>query len=240
VHEVFFLICWFKTNIWSIIVDSCLLDIINTEFIRGEGCSRASGQRKNKERKSSKIRKLLGHKCDGILRKLGTPEEYAISEEGRLWDGEDGTKYLADGLKKLPKNMRDTLVQKVKKYELNFVISHQLEVVGFLHSGQYLQQLVMDIPCGSICRLRRFPSTKIPASLDEVDELITMVNGMLIAKLRIKRCLESVNNASSNIELKRRLKNIKEIKIEADNFPDTQNTPKKKKIKVVKEVEIGI
>ena len=49
--------------------------------------------------------------------------------------------------------------------------------------GQYIQQLVMDIPCGSICRLRRYPSTKIPATLDEIDELITMVNDMLVAKV---------------------------------------------------------
>ncbi|CAG8685954.1 6487_t:CDS:2, partial [Funneliformis caledonium] len=173
---------WFKTNIWSVIVDCCLLDVVNSEFIRGEGCSRASGQRKNKGRKSSEVRKILGRKCDGILRELGTPDEFAISEEGRLWDGEDGTKYLSDGLRKLPKTMRDTLAQKVKKFKLSSVISHQLEIVGFLHSGQYLQQLVMDIPCGSICRLRRYPSTKIPAKLDEIDELITMVNDMLVAK----------------------------------------------------------
>ncbi|CAG8586136.1 15880_t:CDS:2 [Funneliformis caledonium] len=185
---------WFKTNLWSIIVDNCFLDVLDAEFIRSEGCSRASG-----------------------------------------------TKFLANGFKKLPKTMRDTLVQKVKKYNLSFVISYQLEVVGFLHSGQYLQQLVMDIPCRSICRLRRFPTTKIPASLDEVDELLVMVNDMLVAKLRIKRCLESVNNYySSNIELKKRLKNRKEIKARGDNFPDTQKTPKAKRIKLIKEIKIGI
>lgn len=48
------------------------------------------------------------------------------------------------------------------------------------------------------------------------------------------------NYYSSDIELKRRLKNRKEIKAGGDNFPDTQKTPKTKRIKVVKEVEIGI
>ncbi|GBB84008.1 hypothetical protein RclHR1_10650008 [Rhizophagus clarus] len=126
---------WFKTKLWSIIVDNCFLDVLDAEFIRGEGCSRASGQRKNKGRKDPKVRKRVGHKCDGILRKLGTLKEYAISEEGKLWDGEDRTKHLTDGFKKLPKTMRDTLVQKVKKFNLSFVISHQLEAVGFLYSG---------------------------------------------------------------------------------------------------------
>ncbi|CAI2199251.1 5926_t:CDS:2, partial [Funneliformis geosporum] len=152
---------WFKTNIWSVIVDCCLLDV---------------------GRKSSEVRKFLGRKYDGILRELGTLNEFAISEEGRLWDGVDRTKYLSDRLRKLPKMMRDTLGKKVKKLKLSSVISHQLEIVGFLQSGQYLQQLVMDIPCGSICRLRRYPSTKILEKLDEIDEPITMVNDMLVAK----------------------------------------------------------
>ncbi|CAB4436500.1 unnamed protein product [Rhizophagus irregularis] len=157
------------------------------------------GNEKIREEKVRKLERFLAMEYYG---KLGTPDEFAISEESRLWDGEDGTKYLSDGLRKLPKTMR----------------------------GQYLQQLVMDIPCGSICRLRRYPSTKIPAKLDEIDELITMVNDMLVAKLRIRRCFESINNidSSSNEGLKRRLKNRKEIKSEADNLPDTQKTPKKK------------
>ncbi|RGB40358.1 hypothetical protein C1646_753429 [Rhizophagus diaphanus] len=153
-------------------------EIVDEESrLQGEGCSRASGQRKNKGRKDSKVRKLVGHE----------------------------TKFLADGFK-LPKTMRDTLVQKVKRFNLNFVISHQLEAVSYY---------------------------KDPESLDEVDELIAMVNDMLVAKLRIKRCLECVNYYySSDIELKRHLKNRKEIEAGGDNFPDTQKTPKMKRIKV--------
>ena len=82
------------------------------------------------------VKKFLERKCDGILWKLGIPEEFAICEEGKLWDGVDITKYLSDGLRKLPKTMQDTLVQKVKKFKLSSVISHQLEIVGFLHSGK--------------------------------------------------------------------------------------------------------
>ncbi|KAG9298060.1 hypothetical protein G9A89_018143 [Geosiphon pyriformis] len=66
-----------------------------------EGCSRASGERKNIGRNNSKVKKLLGRKCDGIVRELGSPEEYGISEEGRHWTGKYGTKFLADGCLKL-------------------------------------------------------------------------------------------------------------------------------------------
>ncbi|EXX51776.1 hypothetical protein RhiirA1_537392 [Rhizophagus irregularis] len=54
---------------------------------------------------------------------------------------EDETKFLANRFKKLPKTIQDTLVQKVKKFNLSFVISYQLEAVN----------ISMDILCGSIC-----------------------------------------------------------------------------------------
>ncbi|RUP06167.1 hypothetical protein BC936DRAFT_140443, partial [Jimgerdemannia flammicorona] len=124
---------WFQTNIWSIIIDTCFIDLKTIEFVRGEGCSLASGQRKNDGRENADIKKLCGHKCDGIAREMGSFEEYAVSEEGRFWTGKDDTKCLADGLK-LFKLMRDMLHQKIRKYGLDLVRSRQLEIVGFLHS----------------------------------------------------------------------------------------------------------
>ncbi|CAB4391673.1 unnamed protein product [Rhizophagus irregularis] len=58
---------------------------------------------------------------------------------------EDGTKFLANRFKKLPKIIQDTLVQKVKKFNLSFVISYQLEAVGFLYSDQYFYGYTMWI-----------------------------------------------------------------------------------------------
>src|SRR6185312_2104345 len=95
--------------------------------------------------------------------------------------------------------------------------------------------LVMDIPSGYICRLRRYPLSKLPTDLSEIDDLISMVSDVLIAKvmngllnyqpisyiaytyllfvqLRITRCLKNSNNPSdrtsidSNEALKKRLK----------------------------------
>ncbi|CAI2194859.1 4547_t:CDS:2, partial [Funneliformis geosporum] len=89
---------------------------------------------KNRERKNPKVRKIMGRKCDGIVRDLGSPEEFAVSEEGRTWTGEDGTKYLSDGSLKMPKIMRDMLFQKIKKHGVSFVKKNQIEIVGLLHS----------------------------------------------------------------------------------------------------------
>ncbi|PKC14786.1 hypothetical protein RhiirA5_495086 [Rhizophagus irregularis] len=58
---------------------------------------------------------------------------------------EDETKFLANRFKKLQKTIQDTLVQKVKKFNLSFVISYQLEAVGFLYSGQYFYGYTMWI-----------------------------------------------------------------------------------------------
>lgn len=74
------------------------------------------GNEKIREEKVRKLERFLA--VSVMVRELGTPDEFAISEEGRLWDGEDGTKYLSDGLRKLPKTMRDTLAQKVKSSNL--------------------------------------------------------------------------------------------------------------------------
>ncbi|GES78735.1 C2H2-type zinc finger transcription factor [Rhizophagus clarus] len=203
---------WFASNIWSAIVDACFIDLETIEFVRGEGCSSASRQRKNRERKCSKTKKIMGRKCDGIARDLGSPEEFAVSEEGSTWTGEDGTKYLSDGSLKMPKLMRDMLLQKIKNHGVNFVKNNQIEIVGFLHSAQYLQVFVMDIPSGYMCRLRRYPSSRIPTVLSEVDDLISLISDVLIAKLRITRCLERSSDSSnktlinSNEALKKRLK----------------------------------
>ncbi|CAB4408188.1 unnamed protein product [Rhizophagus irregularis] len=127
----------------------------------------------------------MGCKCDGIARDLRSPEEFAISEEGYTWTEENGTKYLSDGSLKIPKIIRDMLFQKIKKYGVSFVKKNQIKIVGFLHSAQYLQMLVMDILSGYICQLRRYPLSKIPTVLSEIDDLISVVYDMLIAKVMV-------------------------------------------------------
>ena len=70
------------------------------------------------------------------MRELASIEEYAVSEEGKLFTGKSGTKYLSDGGLKMPKVMKDMMKQKVDKLGMDFVKSQHLEIVGFLHSGK--------------------------------------------------------------------------------------------------------
>ncbi|CAG8729964.1 3451_t:CDS:2, partial [Funneliformis caledonium] len=88
----------------------------------------------------------LEGKCDGILRELASIKEYAISKEGKLFTGKSRTKYLSNGRLKMPKVMKDMIKQKVDKLGMDFVKSQHLEIVRFLHSAQYLQQVIIDLP----------------------------------------------------------------------------------------------
>ncbi|CAG8699153.1 68_t:CDS:2, partial [Gigaspora rosea] len=97
---------------------------------------------------------------------------------------------------------------------------------------QYLQILVMTIPSGYMSRLIRYPFNKIPTDLANIDDLIKMVHDMLIAKLRIIRCLDCSNNSNninitSNEEFKLRLKKkVPELQNNDDyDFLDTPKTP---------------
>ncbi|GBC43725.2 hypothetical protein GLOIN_2v1485001 [Rhizophagus irregularis DAOM 181602=DAOM 197198] len=57
----------FNSNIWNIIIDSCLIYLYTVEFIRGEGCSLASSERKIKQEKVQKQGLKLAGSWNEIL-----------------------------------------------------------------------------------------------------------------------------------------------------------------------------
>ncbi len=74
-------------------------------FHRGESCSLASSERKNKKRTVSALikvkRKILGRKGDLIIRKISL--EYGCSEAGMFYKGQNDTKLLRERSLKTPK-----------------------------------------------------------------------------------------------------------------------------------------
>ncbi|KAI7881197.1 uncharacterized protein EV154DRAFT_523507 [Mucor mucedo] len=56
-------------------------------------------------------RKKMGYRCDMIFceNRVGHDEiiEYGAAEAGKSYDGEEGTKRLEEGSKKLPKCLKD-------------------------------------------------------------------------------------------------------------------------------------
>ncbi|KAG9285730.1 hypothetical protein G9A89_001618 [Geosiphon pyriformis] len=199
---------WFTSNIWSVIIDPCFVDVETRR--RLFPCIRKTEE----FCESSETRMLLGYKCDGIVRELESPEEFAVSEEGRNWTGEDGTKYLVDGGLKISKIMRDMLHQKLRK-GCNVGRSRKIEIVGFLHSV-----LTMGTPAGYMCQLRSYTSTKVPPTLHDSSGAHREICDLPQLRSLGSSCVQ----LTSNQVLKERLKK-KPIKLQAHDdydFPDTQ------------------
>ncbi|KAI8968192.1 hypothetical protein BDF20DRAFT_827803, partial [Mycotypha africana] len=113
---------WYLSHVWQFI-SSVFDNIENIDVLSQECSSVSSSKRKNKDRSIGSIemreRKKMGYRCDMIFceNRVGHDEiiEYGASEAGKLYDGDEGTKRLEEGSKKLPKclkNMLDRLLLK--------------------------------------------------------------------------------------------------------------------------------
>ncbi|CAG8484948.1 10822_t:CDS:2 [Funneliformis caledonium] len=153
---------WYLVHFWSLI-DNSLSDLNNVYIARGEVCSNASANRKNRHRMSQGItrlkRKELGRRNDLIIRK--NKREYGCSEAGRCFKGENDTKILKERGLKCPKVMKDMFVDLANTAEWNTEIVRQIEVVGWIHAELMMMLMRLDNPSGYICRITRTPLHQI-------------------------------------------------------------------------------
>src|SRR5436190_21732511 len=105
-----------------------------------------------------------------MFRLNGDRLEFGAIEAGKAWEGKKGRKYLTDSLK-LGKMLRDMLVQLATECNNDEEIVRKLRTVGILHSANRFQLLMMDIPKGYICRIRRL----------DVHEVASYINNPLLA-----------------------------------------------------------
>ncbi|CAB4488879.1 unnamed protein product [Rhizophagus irregularis] len=87
---------WFRINVWRTI-DIAFSDVPFLFFVGGEKAGLATKDRKNRGRTLSNIgpmqRKSIGKKGDGYVRSFGSRSiDWAASEAGSKWEGEQGTK----------------------------------------------------------------------------------------------------------------------------------------------------
>ena len=106
-------------------------------FHRGESCSLASSERKNKKRTVSALikvkRKILGRKGDLIIRKISL--EYGCSEAGMFYRGQNDTKLLRERGLKTPKMMKDMFYRLCESVDWVEQKIRKVETIGFLHAG---------------------------------------------------------------------------------------------------------
>ncbi|KAG2236271.1 hypothetical protein INT48_008631 [Thamnidium elegans] len=124
-----------------------------------ECSSVSSSKRKNKDRLIGGIevreRKKMGYRCDMIFceNRIGHDDsiEYGASEAGKMYDGDQGTKRLEEGSKKLPECLKDMLdYLLIKKDERT-----KIQTVGFIHSGLESFFMTADRPKKYITRITK-------------------------------------------------------------------------------------
>lgn len=115
----------------------------------GERCSIATSLAKNNKRSLEAItprgRKIMGSRVDIVF--TADEIELGACEVGKGNVSIVDDKYLNDGLKKLPKTLRDILVTQIT---INPDKTNSLCTVGYLMMGLSMELLVVDMPFGSL------------------------------------------------------------------------------------------
>lgn len=126
--------------------------IICCHLYRGESCSIASSDRKNRKRKRTN-RKALGRRSDAIIRKNanGQTLEFGGSEVARFYNSKMGSKWLVESGLKLPKMLRDMFTALCDRVKWKTDIIQKLETVGYIHGGTQKKFSLFFLPLLNIC-----------------------------------------------------------------------------------------
>ncbi|GAB5594013.1 hypothetical protein Unana1_08913 [Umbelopsis nana] len=186
---------WYISHIWSVF-DRCFGDLDEVHVIRGESASIASGVRKNENRlaasTTSMKRQIMGHRADFLIRKLQV--EYACGESGKSYTSEKDTKLLLERDLKMPKMMKDQMLQLFKLCDNDESTTRELAIAGILHFGFHATMLVMDCPAGYVCRVLPTPTYKVPTSIKTFPTLLNVIQLTWKAKALIRDMINEVKS----------------------------------------------
>lgn len=136
--------------------------------------SKASIERRNSDRQAAGItsmrRRRRGKKPDMIF--SYDTLELGCTEAGLNDDGPSGTKEIKESVLKIPKELKNMLLRLVAVAPQN---RHDINTIGFIISGLQISMLVMDIPCGYVCRLSRTDRYAFPISPDFMSKQLTPI-----------------------------------------------------------------
>ncbi|CAG8793502.1 17518_t:CDS:10, partial [Cetraspora pellucida] len=237
---------WLLLHIWGFI-DKAFENLEDVEAVRGESCSFASSERKNKKRTVSALikikRKILGRKGDLIIRKIFL--EYGCSEAGMFYKGKNDTKLLRERGLKTPKMMKDMFYHLCESVDWVEQKIRKMETIGFLHAGLMMMMLRLDSPSGYICRISRSKSLNIPSQVEEFGAkalpciLLAWMAKTIVANVIRLVEQEDENNVNEEDQLQQLLNSCeasniissllpKRAETHLSHFPGNSNTPEKK------------
>ncbi|CAI2186908.1 17468_t:CDS:10 [Funneliformis geosporum] len=157
---------WLLVHVWNF-VDRGFGNIDGLETARSESSSRASSNRKNRNRTGSAIvkmkRKIMGRRGDLIIRKVST--EYGCSEAGKSFEAVGNEE------------------EKIRK----------LQSIGFIHSGLMILLLRIDSPVGYTCRITRTKMLEVPSQIAQFgSKVLPVIMLAWKAKMIVKETIEFV------------------------------------------------
>ncbi|KAA8897473.1 hypothetical protein FN846DRAFT_963666 [Sphaerosporella brunnea] len=179
---------WYNSNIWSQIIDNCLLDLPGMTLERGETVCRATALRKNRNRtKTGGLgnRQKIGPRIDGIIRTVEDDFfEYGGIEVARSFSGGmRSTKWLSDSLK-LAKALRDMLFRLHELADHDKAIVKKLQVVGIFNAGLSFQLIRMSNPKGYVSVLQREKRQEVPKSVSDLQKLFPLLK--CVAQMKVQ------------------------------------------------------
>ncbi|KAG2185102.1 hypothetical protein INT44_001892 [Umbelopsis vinacea] len=186
---------WYISHIWSAF-DRCFGELEEVHVIRGESASIASSVRKSENRLAASTnamkRQMMGHRADLLIRKLKV--EYACGETGKSYTSDKDTKLLLERDLKMPKMMKDQLVQLFKLCDNDESTTRRLAIPGILHFGLHTLMLVMDCPAGYVCRVLPAPTYSVPTSIKIFPALLKVIQLTWKAKALIRDMINEVES----------------------------------------------
>ncbi|GES90377.1 C2H2-type zinc finger transcription factor [Rhizophagus clarus] len=184
---------WYNCHIWNIIFDQAFGDIKAVAVVRGESTSISTAIRKNKKakRKAGERRKI-GRRGDWILRAVGNgnKDEFGAGEAGKDWTDKFGTKYLKEIGLKLPKTLKDMLMNLMERINWIKEVRKNIQTVGIIHEGLMMSLVYADNPKGYICRFRRSDLMEVPDTAEKFDSILMILASVLNAKSAIRETIK--------------------------------------------------
>ncbi|CAB5360736.1 unnamed protein product [Rhizophagus irregularis] len=205
--------------------------------VRGESTSISTATRKNKKAKrKSEERRKIGRRGDWILRAVGNgkKDEFGAGEAGKDWVDEYGTKYIREIGLKLPKTLKDMLVNLMERIKWNEEVRRQIQTIGIIHAGLTMTIVYADNPKGYICRFRRCDLMEVPDTVEKFDSVLTILASVLNAKSVVQETVKMVQTGGQagqatksfkSVGLRKRSRDESQYKLSA-----CMSTPKKVKL----------
>ncbi|CAG8603899.1 5675_t:CDS:2 [Cetraspora pellucida] len=145
---------WFTVNLFGICFDFLMRHPrMSTDIKRTDALSTASANRKNRARQF-KQRKLTGRKIDGIIHHPTYNLELAAIEAAKSFVNYGDKKYLTEYFK-MPKTLKDILVDMIRTRQCANEKVNQLVAIGILHFRYNIQFARLWKAGGSVCIFSR-------------------------------------------------------------------------------------